>query len=48
MNLPPFLSQLYLGNNSKNFKNDIKALLNELYNSKQITKLVYNNFIKAI
>ena len=45
--LPILLSQLYTKTNS-DVKNDIKQLLNELYNSKQITKFVYNNLIKAI
>ena len=47
-NLPILLSQLYIKNNSKKFKNDIKELLKQLYDSKQITELVYNNLTKAI
>ena len=43
-----FLSQLHAGNNSKKLKNDINQLLKALYESKQISKLVYNNMIKAI
>ena len=42
------LSKLNTGNNTKNFKNNTKQLLKELYNSRQITKLVYNKLIKAI
>ena len=43
-----FLAQLHAGNNSKTRKNDINQLLKALYKSKQISKLVYNNLIKAI
>ena len=43
-----FLVQLHAGNNSKKLKNDINRLLKALYNSKQISKLVYENLIAAI
>ena len=43
-----FLEQLHAGNNSKKLKNKINQLLKALYESKQITKQVYNNIIKAI
>ena len=33
--------------NSKELKTNIKNLLKNLYDNKQITKLVYNNLIKA-
>ena len=46
--LPILLSKIYTNNNSKELTNDIKNLLNHLYNTKQITKLVYNNLTKAI
>ena len=46
--LPILLSKIYTNNSSKELTNDIKNLLNHLYNTKQITKLVYNNLIKAI
>ena len=36
------LTQLLTKNNSKKFKDDINQILKELYNSKQITKQVYN------
>ena len=36
------LTQLLAKNNSKKFKDDINQILKELYNSKQITKQVYN------
>ena len=42
------LAQLHAGNNSKKLKNDINELLKALYNSKQISKLVYENLIAAI
>ena len=38
-----FLAQLHAGNNSKKLKNDINQLLQVLYNSKQISELVYEN-----
>ena len=34
--------------NSKELTNDIKNLLNHLHDTKQTTKQVYNNLIKAI
>ena len=43
-----FLAQLHSGNNSKKLKNDINQLLKALYNSKQISQLVYENLIAAI
>ena len=43
-----FLPQLHAGNNSKKFKNNINQLLKSLYNSKQISELVYKNLIAAI
>ena len=42
------LAQLLTKNNSKMLKNDINQMLRELYNSKQITKEVYNILNKAI
>ena len=43
-----FLAQLHAGNNSKKLKNNINQLLKALYNSKQISELVYENLITAI
>ena len=43
-----FLAQLHAGNNSKKLKNNINQLLKSLYNSKQISELVYENLITAI
>ena len=42
------LTQLLTKNNSKNLKDDINQILKELYNSKQITKQVYNILNKSI
>ena len=39
---------MYTNNNSKELKTNIKNLLNNLYDAKQITRQVYNNLIKAI
>ena len=39
------LTQLLTKNNSKKLKDDINQILKELYNSKQITKQVYNKSI---
>ena len=43
-----FLAQLHAGNNSKKLKNNINQLLKSLYNSKQISELVYKNLITAM
>ena len=48
VNLPFALSKIYTNNSSKELINDIKQLINDLYNTKQITKQVYNNLTKAI
>ena len=42
------LAQLKAGNNSENLLNKIKQIVYSLYQSKQITKKVYNNIIKSI
>ena len=42
------LTLLLAKNNSKKFKDDINQILKELYNSKQITKQVYNILNKSI
>ena len=50
--LPILLSKIYanntVGSGSKKLINNIKQLTNDLYDTKQITKQVYNNLIKAI
>ena len=48
VNLPIALSKIYINNSSKELINNIKQLINDLYDAKQITKQVYNNLIKAI
>ena len=48
VNLPIALSKIYTNNSSKELINNIKQLINDLYDAKQITKQVYNNLIKAI
>ena len=46
--LPIALSQLKVGNNSESLSNEIRQIVYFLYQSKQITKKVYNNKIKSI
>ena len=48
VNLPIALFKIYANNSSKELINNIKQLINNLYDTKQITKQVYNNLIKAI
>ena len=43
-----FLAQLLTNNSSKEPTNDIKQLINNLYDNKQITKQVYNKLNKTI
>ena len=46
--LPVALAQVKAGNNSKSLLNEIKRIVYSLYQSKQITKKIYNNIIKSI
>ena len=46
--LPIALAQLKAGNNSKSLLNEIRQIVYSLYQSKEITKIVYNNIIKSI
>ena len=46
--LPIALAQVKAGNNSESLLNEIRQILYSLYQSKQITKKVYNNIIKFI
>ena len=39
---------MYANNSSKELKNNIKQLIEYLYDEKQISKLVYKNIIRAI
>ena len=42
------LTQAKSGNNSENLLNEIKQIVYFLYQSKEMTKKVYNNIIKSI
>ena len=46
--LPIALAQVKAGNNSDRLLNEIRQIVYSLYQSKQITKRVYNNIIKSI
>ena len=46
--LPIALAQVKSGNNSENLLNEIRQIVYSLYQSKQITKQVYNNIIKSL
>ena len=46
--LPIALAQVKVGNNSENLLNEIRQIVYSLYQSKQITKKVYNSIIKFI
>ena len=46
--LPIALAQVKAGNNSESLLNEFRQIVYSLYQSKQITKKVYNNIIKSI
>ena len=46
--LPIALAQIKTGNNSKSLLNEISQIVCSFYQSKEITKKVYNNIIKSI
>ena len=46
--LPIALAQVKAGNNSKSLLNEIRQVVQTLYQSKKTTKKVYNNIIKSI
>ena len=46
--LPVALAQVKAGNNSKNLLNEIRQIVYSLYQSKQITKKIYNHIIESI
>ena len=46
--LPIALAQVKAGNNSESLLNEIRKIVYSLYQSKQISKKVYNNIIKSI
>ena len=39
---------MYTNNSSQELISNVKQLINDLYDNKQITKQVYNNLIKVI
>ena len=46
--LPIALPQVKAGNNSGNLLNEIRQIVYSVYQSKEITKKVYNNTINSI
>ena len=46
--LPTALAQIKAGNNLESLLNEIRQIAYSLYQSKEITKKVYNNIIKSI
>ena len=46
--LPTALAQVKAGNNSENLLNEIHQIIYSFYQSKEITKKVYNNLIKSL
>ena len=46
--LPIALAQVKVGNNSQNLLNEIRQIIYSLYQSKVITKKVYNNIINSL
>ena len=46
--LPIAPAQLKTDNNSENLLNEIRQIVYSLYQSKEITKKIYNNIIKSI
>ena len=45
---PIALAQIKAGNNSESLLNEIRQIIYYLYQSKEITKKVYNNIIKPV
>ena len=46
--LPIALAPVKAGSNSENLLNEIRQIIYSLYQSKEITKKVYNNLIKSL
>ena len=46
--MPITLAQVKAGNNSERLLNEIRQIVYSLYQSKEITKQVYNKIIKSI
>ena len=45
---PISLAQIKAGNNSQNLLNEIRQIVCSLYQSKEITKKVYNDILKSV
>ena len=46
--LPIALAQVKAGNNSESLLNEIREIAYSLYQSKQITKKVYNHIVESV
>ena len=46
--LPIALAQVKAGNNSESLLNEIRKIVYSLYQSKEITKIIFNSIIKSI
>ena len=46
--LPIALAKVKAGNNSENLLNEIRQIIYSLYQSKEITKKLYNNLMKSL
>ena len=46
--LPIALAQIKAGNNSENLLNEIRKIAYSLYQSKEITKKIYNHIIESV
>ena len=46
--LPIAFAQVKASNNSENLLNEIRQIIYSLYQSKEITKKVYNNLMKSL
>ena len=46
--LPTSLAQIKVGTNSQRLLNEIRQIVYSLYQSKEITKKVYNNMLKSM
>ena len=46
--LPLAIAQVKAGNNSENLLNGIRQIIYSLYQSKEITKKIYNNLMKSL
>ena len=46
--LPIAFAQIKAGNNSENLLNEMRQIIYSLYQSKEITKKVYNSLMKSL